>query len=97
MPKKNEPLTSTEDKLDVIVECLHRMDRRDRLRAWGGFLRGMLSLIPILAFVLGSWYFYQHGDELMVKIAKTAAEQASEVTKQGTESMMEQLQNFKIR
>ena len=93
---KSEDL-STDDKLDQIVEYLHRLDRRDKLRTWGSFFRGLLSLIPIVAFVWGAWYFYEHGDEVMEKIAKTAAEQAAEATKMGTENILKQFENFQVR
>lgn len=64
-----------DDKLDEILQCLQRMDRRDRLRSIGGILRGLIQLLPI-ALILGSaWYFYGHSDEILRKIAKTAAEQ----------------------
>src|SRR3989344_2030881 len=94
MVKNKSEQLSTDDKLDVIVEYLHRLDRRDRLRTWGSFFKGILGLIPIIAFVWGSWYFYEHGDEIMEKIAKVAAEQAAEATKSGTENFIKQFQNF---
>ncbi len=87
-------MPKNDDKLDTIIWHLERMDRRDRLRTWGSFFKGLLSLIPVAAFVWGLWYFSQHGDEIMAKIAKQAAEQAAEVTKQGTNSLLDQIKNF---
>ncbi|MDP7069531.1 MAG: hypothetical protein QF815_03305 [Candidatus Peribacteraceae bacterium] len=86
-----------EDKLDTIIEHLARMDKRDRLRMWGGFFKGLIALIPAIAFIYGMYYFYQHGDEVMAKIAKVAAEQAMEATTKGTNGLMQQLQNFQVR
>ncbi len=91
-------MPKTDDKLDTIIEHLKRMDRRDRLRMAGGFIRGLITIIPVLAFIWGGWYFYNHGEEVMAKIARQAAEQAAEVTKQGTEGLMQQLQGtFKVQ
>ena len=76
------------------------------MRMWGGFFKGLLGLIPPIAFIWGIWYFYNHGDEVMAKIAKQAAEQAAEVTKMGTEGLlegldteglMEQFKNFQVK
>lgn len=90
MPKK----PNDKDQLETIIWHLERMDKRDRLRTWGSFFKGILSLIPIIAFVGGLWYFSQHGDEIMAKIARQAAEQAAEVTKQGTNSLLDQIKNL---
>lgn len=82
------------DKLDTIIWHLERMDRRDRLRTWGSFFKGLISIVPVLAFIWGAWYFSQHGDEIMGKIAKQAAEQAAAVTQQGTHSILDQIKNL---
>ena len=85
------------DKLDQILTHLQNLDRRDRLRTWGGFFRGIIGLIPAIAFLWGIWYFYQHGDEVLAKIAKEAATQAAEVTRMGSEGIFDQLKNFQVR
>lgn len=72
--------TTTDEKLDVIVEHLGRMDRRDRLRTWGGFIRAMLGFIPLLIFVASAWYFYNHSEDILKKITEQAAEQALKMT-----------------
>ena len=69
------------------------MDKRDRLRTWGGFLKGIISIIPVAVFIFGLWYFSQHGDEIMAKIARQAAEQAAAVTKEGAGSFFDQFKN----
>lgn len=88
MPKKSEP----QDKLDIIIMHLERMDKRDRIRMVGSTLKGLISLIPVLAFIWGAWYFYENGDAIMTDIARKAAEQAAAVTKQGTQGILEQIQ-----
>jgi len=82
-----------EDKLDQILEHLANLDRRDRLRTWGGFFKGIIALIPMLIFIYSMWYFYQHGDELLKKIARQAATQAAEVTKEDSQGLLKQLQD----
>lgn len=81
MPKPPAPQT-TEDKLDRIVEILDRMNRRDRLRTIGGFIRGILNLIPIIIVVFFTWYTIKYGDQLLEKITSMAAEQAGRVAQQ---------------
>jgi hypothetical protein len=90
MPKK----PSDKDQLETIIWHLERMDKRDRMRTWGSFFKGLLSIIPVIAFIWGAWYFSQHGDEILAKIAKQAAEQAAEVTRQGTNSLFDQIKNL---
>jgi hypothetical protein len=90
-------MAKSEDKLDIIINHLARMDKRDRLRMWGGAFKGALAIIPAIAFVYGMYYFYLHGDEVMAKIAKVAAEQAFEATTKGTEGIFNQLPNFKVK
>jgi len=81
------------DKLDTIIWHLERIDKRDRLRTWGSFAKGMISIIPVIAFIFGLWYFSQHGDEIMAKIARQAAEQAAAVTKEGADSFFDKFKN----
>jgi len=94
MTKKHEhqdgPLTH-DDKLDLIVEYLRRMDVRDRRRQIAGFFRGLLALIPTALFLWSIWYLYQHGDDLLKELTKQAAEQARIVTEQQGSGFMEQL------
>ena len=90
-------MAKPEDKIDIIIQHLENIDRRDKLRMRAGFLKGLMSIIPTIAFIVGAWYFYQNGDEIMAKIAKTAAQQAMEATKAGSEGLLQQLQNFQIK
>ena len=89
--KKPASSKLVEEKLDEIVTILDKMNRRDRLRTFGGFIRGMIGIIPVLGFILGMYYFYYHGDELMGRIAEQAAQQAAKVTQQNAGNLMEQL------
>lgn len=88
MPK--EPTQSIEEKMDIIIAYMHRMDKRDRIRTWGGFVRSLISLIPMALFVWSTWYFFVHGDELMQKITKYAAQSAASMTQQNSSEFMEQ-------
>lgn len=71
---------TTEDKLDAIVMHLERLDKRDRLRTWGGFVRTILGFIPLIFFIVTAWYFYNHTDEILTKITEQAAEAALKMT-----------------
>lgn len=84
--------TDTRDQLDTIISHLARMDKRDRLRTWGGFVRALIGLIPIILLVLSTWYFYKHSDELLQKITREAAKQAS--TMAPSEDMMKKLEKY---
>ena len=90
MAKLSAPNT-TEEKLDVIIGYLHKLNHRDRLRMMGGFFRGLLGLIPTIAFLLSIWYVYAYGDQLLEKVAEAAARQASNVVNVNPGNMMEGL------
>jgi hypothetical protein len=91
MPKK-KTLASTADKLDAILHHLERLDKRDRLRTWGGFVRSILGLIPTAILLLGAWYLYAHGDDLIVRLMKEATKQAAVLTGQGAGALTNQLE-----
>tara|TARA_Y100000310_G_scaffold343528_1_gene451652 strand:- start:2867 stop:3178 length:312 start_codon:yes stop_codon:yes gene_type:complete len=90
--KKEESTLTTEDKLDIIVEFLRRMDKRDRLRTWGGFFKGMISLIPIIVMLGSIWYVYEHGEELLQKITQQAAKEAAAMTSDSAGDIMKQIE-----
>lgn len=75
MPKENPE--SIEEKMDLILIYLHRLDKRDRLRTWGGFLKGLLALIPIIILLWSTWYFIAHKDEIFKEITNQAAQSAA--------------------
>lgn len=93
MPKKTPPAT-VEDKLDEIIRCLHRLDKRDRARTIGGFFKSLIGFIPIIILIGSVWYAYRYGDELLEKIAQQAAKQAAIMTEQGTDSVMQRFGGF---
>lgn len=86
--------TSIEEKMDQILVYLHHMDRRDRLRTAGGFIRGIIALVPLALFLWSAWYFYEHGDELMKQMTEQAAKSAAEYSQDQAGSLMEQLEQY---
>ncbi len=90
MSKDVMPVT-TEDKLDVIIRHLEAMDRRDRLRTTGAFIRGMLGLIPLIVFVWSIWFFANNYEQVLGEITKQAATAAAEATKSGGQGMLDEL------
>lgn len=76
MPKEKAPLT-TDQKMDLIVKHLERLDKRDRLRMIGGTIRSIIGLIPLLLLLGSIWYLYQHGDQFMKDLLKKSAKDAA--------------------
>ncbi len=82
------------DKIDEILEILKKMNKRDRLRTIGGFIRGIITLIPIIILLGGVWYAYKYGDQLLEKIAQQAARQAAIVTEQQGSEVLKKFGDF---
>ena len=82
------------ETLEQILLHLERMDRRDRLRTIGGFVRTLIAVIPVIIFLWGSWYAYMHYDELLRKVAEESAKQAAKYTQQQSAGMVEQVQKM---
>jgi len=61
---------TVEEKLDVIIKYLHRIDKRDRIRMWSGTIHSLMTLIPLVLTLLSLWYFYTHSAELMSGMLK---------------------------
>ncbi len=80
------------DTLHNILHHLERMDKRDQMRTWGGFVRSILALIPLLLTIWGLWYFYANMDKIIGDITSQAAERAAEYSKTSTQKLMEDLQ-----
>lgn len=96
MPKKiadaaDTPPVTTDDKLDLIVMYLHRMDKRDRLRTIGGTIKGFLSVIPVLLVIWSAIYFYQHGAEVIKQITDESVKSAASMSQSG---FMDQFNNM---
>jgi hypothetical protein len=92
-PKTPQACTTMEEKAEEILMHLRRIDARDKLRTWGGFVRGIISLVPLILLLWSSWYFYKHGAELMKMIANQAASSAAEYTKNQSSGMLDQFMN----
>lgn len=90
----NQNPQTTDEKLDVIIDHLARMDRRDRIRTWGHFVHSLIALIPIIIFVWSTWYFATHATEIMGAIAEQSAKAASKYTQEQSGNMLEQLKNM---
>lgn len=92
MPTEKATTPQTlEQKLDLIVLHLERLDKRDKMRTVGGFFKFLISLIPILLVVGSGWYFIQHSAEIMKSIANQAASSAAEYTKNQSSGLYEQM------
>ncbi len=74
-PKNTE--VETKELLEKIITHLEHIDRRDRIRLWGGFVRSLLSLIPTIIFLWTLWYVSENTDALLRKIANIAVEVTS--------------------
>lgn len=86
------PPQTVEEKLDVIIMHLDRIDRRDRMRMWGGYLHSVFTLIPLIFFIWSTWYIYAHFNDIMGAMMQQAARSAAESTGQGYEDFLKQLQ-----
>ena len=82
------------EKLDAIIAHLDRMDRRDRLRTWGSFIRTLISLVPMLLFLWSLWYFASHVDDIIKKITQESAKAAAQYTEDKSGELMKQIQNM---
>ncbi|MBU0457886.1 hypothetical protein KJ652_01280 [Patescibacteria group bacterium] len=93
MSNKEYPKT-TDDKLNEIILHLRKLDRRDRNRTWGGFIKTIIYF----GLVFGSiWYAYAFGDQLLEKVAQQAAKQAAIVTEQQGGKVLEKFEGLLVR
>ena len=91
------PLTPQAEMLELVRSMHHhleRLDRRDRLRTWGGFFRGLLAIIPIAILIFSTWYAYAHLDELLKKVATQAAQSAGEYSKNSSAEFIKSMQEM---
>ena len=87
------PQTTVEEKLEEILVHMRKMDKRDRVRMCGGFLRSMISFASLALFIWSGWYFVKHGPEIMKQIADTAASSAAAYTKNQGQDVVEKMMN----
>lgn len=91
LPEPHPDLT-TEQKLDMIVLYLHRMDRRERIKFVGGIVHSILAFVPLILSIAALWYLYTHGAELISESVKgvfTGGQSSSE-----QQGFMEQIQEY---
>lgn len=87
-----EPKT-LEEKMDVMIMHLERMDRRDKMRMWGSFFHSLMTIIPMIFFVWSTWYLYAHFDDIMGTMLEQSAKSAAAATGQGYEDILGQLRD----
>lgn len=86
-----EAATTPEQKLDLMVMHLERMDRRDKWRLWGGYIHSLFTLVPMIFFIWSTWYLYAHFDEIMGSMMRQAGANAAVSTGQSYEDVMKQI------
>lgn len=87
--KNDAKPSSIEEKMDVILDVLKRMDRRDRMRTIGGFIRGIISIIPIILFLWATWWTIENWDELLDTLIKKSATEAQRISEESTQNFLE--------
>ena len=76
------------ERIDELRLILKRRERRERLHAFGAFLKSTVSI----GFVIFSgWYLYEYGDDIMMQVADQAAKSAAAYAGQQSEGVMQQL------
>lgn len=75
LPTEVKP-QSMEDKMDIIIAHLQKMDRRDRTRMIASYFRTMIWLGSVLFFVWSTWYLIAKGPELMTEMTKMMMQQS---------------------
>jgi hypothetical protein len=93
-PAEETVTVTVEDQLARIVTHLERMDRRDKLRTWGGFTRGVLGLLPLAIFFWSIWYVTTHMDEIIRTVSEEAALAASKYTQSYSEDIIDKFQGL---
>ncbi len=85
---------TTDDKLDIIIKYLHRIDRRDRIRMWSGTVHSLLTIIPLVLTILSLWYFYTHSSEVMRDMFTGMMPGGGGGGSTSSQSIMDQIQNY---
>jgi hypothetical protein len=83
-----------EGRLDLILDYLHRAERRDRWRTVGGAIRNFILLIPFFAFLGSLWFVYAYGEDLLNSVANRAAQQSAQYTKGSFEKTFQGLVEY---
>ncbi len=90
---QNAAQEMTKTLKDILLH-LERMDKRDKLRTWGGFVRSMIAMIPLILTVWGIWYFYANMDKILSDITEQAARKAAEYSKSSSEKFLEDIKGL---
>jgi hypothetical protein len=93
----NQPIQDPSDlgaKLDAILLHMERLDRRDRLRTWGGLFRNLITILPVLFFLWSAWYIATHSAELIRTVADESARAAAKYTQQQSADFLKQMQDL---
>ena len=94
-PKKNMTHEEImEERLDLILDYLHRAERRDRWRTVAGFIRNFILILPFLAFLGSLWFVYVHGDDLIDAVSQRMARQSAAYTQGNFDKAIEGLRGY---
>jgi len=92
LPQK--PVGSAADqKLDRIIDILELMNKRDKMRTWGGLVRTIIHFIPLIILIWSVWFTYAHWDEMLREISRSAAEQSAAMMQKTGSGWTQQFQN----
>jgi hypothetical protein len=83
-----DPVGSIDARLDTMIAILERMNRRDKWRTIGGFVRGLIVVIPTLVIILSSIWLYFYGSSLVQDFIQQTTNQAAQ---QAQESFMDRM------
>jgi hypothetical protein len=91
-PPTHEELV--EERLDMILQYMHRFERRDRWRTYGGAVRNLIAIVPFILFLGSIWYVFTHGQDLMKMMADEAAKSAANYTQQKSQGFLDQFKGY---
>ncbi len=83
-----DPVSRIEERLDHVITVLDHMNRRDKWRTVGGFIKGAVTIIPTLILLLSSVYLYLYGSDLIQYLIK---ETTAQTQQQMQQSFIDQL------
>jgi len=81
MEDSNSKSPTVDEQLEHIVTYLHHLDRRDRIRTIGGFVRAIISILPVFVFLYSAWYLVNNWDKILTEVSNKAAASAAQYTK----------------
>lgn len=96
-PDVKKPLTHeeiVEERLDLIVEYLHRAERRARWSTVGTSVRTFITLIPMLLFLGSLLYVYFNAASILRQIGSEAAKQSWQYSEQGANGLLDQFRSL---